>query len=249
MHLALQEVANGHAHACVSGGNSAALMALSRQWLNLLPGFERIAFASHVPTLHQPCLIVDMGANLSPTALQLVNYAVAGQGLEKVLSPNKSIKVGLLNIAAESGKGHPVVRAADQLLAAHKAIDYVGCIEPQEVFMGKVDVLVCDGYAGNVMIKTAEGVSQLLDKVLGDLIRQDEDKQQIYKKFHQPIQEKFDPRQLNGAFLLGLQNLVVKSHSYADKTALIAAMQSAIRYLDLQFTDHVADAMFTRGRS
>ena len=245
MYLALQEVANGNANACISSGNSAALMALSHQLLNPLPDFDRLAFASHVPTLHDPCLIVDMGANLYPNTKQLVNYALAGLGLEKALSPDKNIKIGLLNIAAESGKGQPVVQAVDRHLSQRTDIAYVGFIEPQDVFLGKVNVLVCDGYAGNVMIKTAEGVSQLLDKTLGDLIRQDKNREWLSETFHAPIQEKFDPRSLNGAFLLGLQNLVVKSHSYADKTALLAAMTSAICYLDLQLTGHVADAMNT----
>ncbi len=237
MGIALQQVAEGSADACVSCGNSAALMAMSRQMLECLPGFDRPAFASHVPTLNEPCLIVDMGANIAPSAEQLLQFGVAGQHLEQALMPCKDINVGLLNIAAESGKGQPEVQQAHELLQ-QADLDYYGYIEPHDVFKGKVGVLVCDGYAGNIMIKTAEGVSHMLSAAMqANLIAQDGD-----QGLMAPVSEQFDPRKLNGAFLLGLQQLVVKSHSYADSTALVAAISSAVRYLEQAFTEHLAEA-------
>lgn len=244
MTLALRQVADGHADACVTCGNSAALMALSRQLLATLPGFDRPAFASHIPTPSHPCLVVDMGANLAPTAEQLCQYAVAGQALEQALQPAQTVKVGLLNIAAEAGKGQPEVQQAHGLLQAHSELNYHGFVEPQEVFKGRVNVLVCDGYAGNVLIKSAEGVSQMLATAMYHHAQQQGDDSDILqRKMVKPLQVRFDPRKLNGAFLLGLQSLVVKSHSYADTTALVAAITSTVQYLEMQFTQHVADAI------
>jgi glycerol-3-phosphate acyltransferase PlsX len=244
MSVALQQVAAGQADACVTCGNSAALMALSRQLLATLPGFERPAFASHIPTSTNPCLVVDMGANLAPSAEQLTQYAIAGQALEQALQPAQQVSVGLLNIASEARKGQPEVQEAHELLGAHKELNYHGFVEPQEVFKGKVNVLVCDGYAGNVLIKSAEGVSQMLSSALYKHAQQQgDDNAYLQQKVVQPLQSRFDARKLNGAFLLGLQSLVVKSHSYADTTALVAAITSAVQYLEMQFTEHVADAI------
>lgn len=237
MGIALQQVAEGRADACVSCGNSAALMAMSRQMLECLPGFDRPAFASHIPTHDNPCLIVDMGANLAPSAEQLLQFAMAGEYLEQALMPGKDVNVGLLNIAAESGKGQPEVQQANELLE-QADLNYYGYIEPHDVFKGKVGVLVCDGYAGNIMIKTAEGVSQMLSAAMQANL----ENQAVDKDIMAPVQEQFDPRKLNGAFLLGLQQLVVKSHSYADTTALVAAITSAVRYLEQAFTEHLAEA-------
>ncbi len=244
MYIALQRVASGLADACVSCGNSAALMALSRLLLKTLPGFDRPAFASHIPTSGDPCLVVDMGANLAPSAVQLLHYAIAGQALEIALAPNRAVGVGLLNIAAESGKGQPVVQLANKLLLANENVAYQGYIEPQDVFKGKVNVVVCDGYAGNVLIKSAEGVSQMLSAaVLEHVQHQGAQGEDLQQRMVAPLQSRFDPRKLNGAFLLGLQSLVVKSHSYADTTALVAAITSAVQYLEMQFTEHVTDAI------
>jgi len=244
MYIALQRVADGLADACVSCGNSAALMALSRQLLDTLPGFDRPAFASHIPTTGAPCLVVDMGANLSPSAEQLLQYAVSGQALEQAMQPNIPVQVGLLNIAAEAGKGQPEVQIAHDLLSANDGVSYYGYIEPQDVFKGKVNVLVCDGYAGNVLIKSAEGVSHMLATVFQSHVQQQGDASVEWQaKCLQPLESRLDPRKLNGAFLLGLQSLVVKSHSYADTTALVAAITSAVQYLEKQFTEHVADAI------
>ena len=244
MTVALRQVADGHADACVTCGNSAALMALSRQLLAILPGFDRPAFASHIPTSSQPCLVVDMGANLAPSAEQLLQYAVAGQALEQALQPDQTVKVGLLNIAAETGKGQLEVQQAHTLLQAHAELTYDGFVEPQDVFKGKVNVLVCDGYAGNVLIKSAEGVSQMLSVAMYNHAQQQgDDSEDLQRKVVKPLQARFDPRKLNGAFLLGLQSLVVKSHSYADTIALVAAITSTVQYLEQQFTEHVAGAI------
>ncbi len=236
MYMALQDLALGQADVCVSSGNSAALMAFSRQLLDPIDGFDRPAFASHVPTSNYSCLIVDMGANLFPNAQQLIGYAVAGYRLESALAPNGKVTLGLLNIAGESGKGQPQVNQAHQALNDLANIDYIGFVEPQEVFQGKVNVLVCDGYAGNIMIKTAEGVSQLINSALATRIAGHENADRLCEQIQQPLQQQFDPRKFNGAFMLGLQRLVIKSHSYADATALKAALIAAVQYLDIEVT-------------
>ena len=235
MYLALALVAEGKANACISGGSSAALMALSRHLIKMLPGYERPAFASHIPTLSGMCLVLDMGANLTSTGQQLYQFGQLGQALEASLQQNSEVTLKLLNIASESGKGQVQVQAADALLGADSKLNYLGYIEPQEVFEGQADVVVCDGYAGNILIKSGEGVSKMLaHSLMQNLTASNLTPAQIEKTM-QAWQLEFDPDRLNGAFLLGLQGLVVKSHSYANARALQYAIEATQDYVKMQF--------------
>ena len=234
MYLALTLVAQGEAHACVSAGSSAALMALSRHLIKMLPGYERPAFASHVPTRKGMCLVLDMGANLTSTGDQLYQFAQLGQALEARLQNNPQVSLKLLNIASEAGTGQQQVQAADALLHADPKLNYLGYIEPQGVFEGQVDIVVCDGYAGNILIKSAEGVSNMLARRFKEDLKNSELEAHQVEKIMQSWQFQFDPDRLNGAFLLGLQGLVVKSHSYANVIALQYAIEATQNYVEMQ---------------
>jgi glycerol-3-phosphate acyltransferase PlsX len=241
MYIALALVAEGKANACISGGSSAALMALSRHLIKMLPGYERPAFASHIPTSKGMCLLLDIGANLSSTGQQLYQFGQLGQALEVSLQQNPNVSVRLLNIATESGTGQAQVQAADTLLNADPKLNYLGYIEPQEVFDGEASVVVCDGYAGNILIKSGEGVSNMLARsFMANLTNSDLTPSQI-EKIMQAWQLQFDPDRLNGAFLLGLQGLVVKSHSYANATALRYAIEATQRYVEMQVAKRLQD--------
>ena len=241
MYTALALVAEGKANACISGGNSAALMALSRHLIKMLPGYERPAFASHIPTSKGMCLLLDIGANLSSTGQQLYQFGQLGQALEASLQQNPNVSVKLLNIATESGTGQAQVQAADVLLEADPKLNYLGYIEPQEVFDGQASVVVCDGYAGNILIKSGEGVSNMLARsFVSNLTSSDLTPLQI-EKIMQAWQFQFDPDRLNGAFLLGLQGLVVKSHSYANANALRYAIEATQNYVEMQVAKRLQD--------
>ena len=239
MYISLSLVAQGKANGCVSCGSSAALMALSRHLIRMLPGYERPAFASHIPTRKGMCLVLDMGANLTSTGQQLYQFGQLGQALEASLQQNPKVSLKLLNIATESGTGQAQVQEAHNLLKSDAKLNYLGYIEPQEVFDGLASVVVCDGYAGNILIKSGEGVSNMLAYSLRkNLTSSDLTPTQI-GKIMQVWQLQFDPDRLNGAFLLGLQGLVVKSHSYANATALQYAIEATQDYVEMQVTERL----------
>jgi len=241
MYLALALVAQGKANACISGGSSAALMALSRHLIKMLPGYERPAFACHIPTQKGVCLVLDMGANLSSTGQQLYQFGLLGQALESSLQHKRDVSLKLLNIATESGTGKAQVQEAHALLEADLKLNYLGYIEPQEVFDGQTSVVVCDGYAGNILIKSAEGVSNMLAQgFMASLASCDLTTAQT-QRIMQDWQFQFDPDRLNGAFLLGLQGLVVKSHSYANARALEFAIEATQDYVEMQLADRLQD--------
>lgn len=241
MYLALALVAQGKANACISGGSSAALMALSRHLIKMLPGYERPAFASHIPTQKGICLVLDMGANLTSTGQQLYQFGLLGQALESSLQHKPDVTLRLLNIASETGTGQAQVQEAHALLKADSKLNYLGYIEPQEVFDGQASVVVCDGYAGNILIKSAEGVSNLLAHGFAASLANSDLTSIQSQKVMQDWQFQFDPDRLNGAFLLGLQGLVVKSHSYANARALQFAIEATQDYVEMQLAQRLQD--------
>ena len=239
MYISLSLVAQGKANGCVSCGSSSALMALSRHLIRMLPGYERPAFASHIPTRKGMCLVLDMGANLTSTGQQLYQFGQLGQALEASLQQNPKVSLKLLNIATESGTGQAQVQAAHNLLESDAKLNYLGYIEPQEVFDGLASVVVCDGYAGNILIKSGEGVSKMLAHSLRKNLTSSDLMPTQIGKIMQTWQLQFDPDRLNGAFLLGLQGLVVKSHSYANVTALQYAIEATQDYVEMQVTERL----------
>jgi len=175
-----------------------------------------------------------MGANLTSTGQQLYQFGQLGQALEASLQQDPSVTLRLLNIGTESNTGQAQVQAADALLKADPKLNYLGYIEPQEIFEGQASVVICDGYAGNILIKSGEGVSNMLAHSLMENLTSSDLTQVQLEKIMQAWQSQFDPNRLNGAFLLGLQGLVVKSHSYANAAALQYAIEATQGYVEMQ---------------
>jgi glycerol-3-phosphate acyltransferase PlsX len=221
MRIAVDLVKSGEADACVSAGNTGALMAISRFVLKMLPGVERPAIASMVPTMRGRCCVLDLGANVDCTPLHLLQFGVMGAALFSVVEKVDRPSVGLLNIGEEDIKGNEVVKQAGELLKA-SGLNYYGNVEGFDIYRGTTDVVVCDGFVGNVFLKSSEGLARMLaaypfTKLLGILSLP------VINGFKNRV----DPRRLNGASLLGLRGIVVKSHGSADKLALEVAIHRA----------------------
>jgi len=229
MRVAIDLVKAGEADACVSAGNTGALMAISRFVLKMMPGVERPAIASMVPTMRGRCCVLDLGANVDCTAVHLLQFAVMGAALYSIVEKVERPSVGLLNIGEEDIKGNEVVKQAGELLKA-SGLNYYGNVEGYDIYKGTTDVVVCDGFVGNVFLKSSEGLARMLAPYL-----QEEFKRNIFTKLvaaaSMPVINAFrrrvDPRRLNGASLLGLRGIVVKSHGSADAFAFEVAVNRA----------------------
>jgi glycerol-3-phosphate acyltransferase PlsX len=229
MRVAINLVKTGEAHACVSAGNTGALMATARFVLKMLPGIERPAIASVLPTMHGSTYMLDLGANVDCTPLQLLQFGVMGASLSAALGHKERPSIGLLNIGEEDIKGNEVVRQAGDLLRG-SGLNFHGNIEGDDIYKGTTDVVVCDGFVGNVALKTSEGLAQML----GTYLRQ-EFKRNLLTQFCglvalpvlSAFKKRVDHRQFNGACLLGLRGIVVKSHGSADSFAFESALRRA----------------------
>ena len=229
MRVAVDLVKNGEADACVSAGNTGALMAISRFVLKMLAGVERPAIASMVPTTRGRSCVLDLGANVDCTPLHLLQFGVMGSALFSVVEKVDRPSVGLLNIGEEDIKGNEVAKQASELLKT-SGLNYYGNVEGYDIYKGTTDVVVCDGFVGNVFLKSSEGLARMLASYL-------------HEEFHRnaftkllgllslPVINAFrrrvDPRRLNGASLLGLRGIVVKSHGSADRLAFEVAVHRA----------------------
>lgn len=213
MALALDRVAEGSADAAVSSGNTGALMALARYRLGTLPGIERPALMTELPVVGGSAWVLDLGANIGVDAERLTEFAVLGSAAVGALLKRKP-RVGLLNIGSEPNKGPDVVREAARRCAATD-IELVGFIEGHDVFAGAADVVVCDGFAGNILLKSAEGAIAML---LGDIEKAGS---RIFagpglRRLRKRMQRDYDPACHNGASLLGISGIVIKSHAHAS---------------------------------
>lgn len=221
MRVAIDLVKEQAADACVSAGNTGALMAISRFVLKMLPGIERPAIASFLPTLKGRVCVLDLGANVDCTAEHLVQFAVMGSCLVSAVSSSARPSVGLLNIGEEEIKGNDTVKDAAELLRA-SSLNFKGNVEGTDIYKGTTDVIVCDGFVGNVALKTSEGLAQMLAQYL-----REEFGRNLFTKICglvalpviKHFRERVDPRRYNGASLLGLKGIVVKSHGSADRYA------------------------------
>jgi phosphate acyltransferase len=227
MRRAIDLVKQATADACVSAGNTGALMATARYVLKTLPGIDRPAIATALPSLFGHTHMLDLGANVDVEAEHLYQFAVMGSVLVSAIDSIESPRVGLLNIGSEAIKGNDRVREAAHLLEK-SPLNYVGFVEGNDVYCSDVDVVVCDGFVGNVALKTSEGVA----KMIAENIRAEFKRSWITKLrglVALPVLDRFrrriDPRRYNGASLLGLQGIVIKSHGGADALAF----QNAIR--------------------
>ncbi|KLV08982.1 phosphate acyltransferase [Photobacterium aquae] len=245
MRAALDAVSDGTADACVSAGNTGALMALSRYILKQLPGVDRPALVSAIPTLgSKRTWLLDLGANVSCDADTLFQFAVMGAVLAEQGTPNPT--VALLNIGEEHIKGNDQVRRCAEMLADLDDINYVGFLEGDQIYTGKADVIVCDGFVGNVSLKTSEGVANLFIASLKKAIAEHPVKRLVAKWLFRDLFEtvnQLKPDQYNGASLLGLRGIVVKSHGSADITAFTNAIGEAVNEVKRQIPTKISDRL------
>jgi len=221
MRVALNLVKNGEAQVCVSAGNTGALMAISRFVLKMLPGIERPPIATVLPTTKGHVTVLDLGANVDCSPHDLLQFGIMGATLVSALEHRERPSVGLLNIGEEDIKGNEVVKQAGELLRA-SGLNFHGNVEGDDIYRGTTDVVVCDGFVGNVALKTSEGLAQMLGAFL-----REEFSRNVFTKaaalVAAPVLKSFkrrvDHRRYNGASLLGLRGLVIKSHGSADVVA------------------------------
>lgn len=230
MRVAINLVKEGLASACVSAGNTGALMATARFVLKTLPGIERPAIITALPTMKGHTYVLDLGANVDSSAEHLVQFALMGSVLAELVDGKKQPTVGLLNIGAEEIKGSERVKEAARLLG-QTDLNYVGFIEGDGLYKGEVDVLVCDGFVGNVLLKASEGVAHMIRHYLRNSF-----KRNMFTKLAALIaypvlshfRKELDPRAYNGANFIGLQGIVIKSHGGADSFAFANAINIAV---------------------
>jgi glycerol-3-phosphate acyltransferase PlsX len=229
MRVSINLVKSGEAHACVSAGNTGALMATARYVLKTLPGIDRPAIASFLPTVNGQVCMLDLGANVDCSAEHLLQFALMGSALVAALEHKENPTIGLLNIGSEDIKGNEVVKKAAELLQASD-LNFYGNVEGNDIFQGVTDVVVCDGFVGNVALKTAEGVA----KMMGGFLRQGYNKNWFTKfgalvsiSVLKAFKHRLDHRRYNGASFLGLKGIVVKSHGSADAFAFLCAIERA----------------------
>lgn len=234
MRVAIQQVKQGAAQAAVSAGNTGALMALARYLLKTLDGIDRPAIASGLPNARGGATtVLDLGANVDCTEQHLLQFAVMGSALVSALSGNNTPSVGLLNIGEEVIKGSEVIKKAGELLrsAGHAGdLNFFGNVEGNDIFRGTTDIVVCDGFVGNVALKTSEGLASMI----GGFLREEFSQNPLTRLaaiVAYPVLTAFkrrvDYRRYNGAALLGLRGLVFKSHGSADEFAFEQALNRA----------------------
>lgn len=229
MRVAINLVKEGDAGACVSAGNTGALMATAKFVLKTIPGIDRPAIISALPGLKNHTYMLDLGANVDSKAEHLYQFALMGSALVTAVEGVEKPRVGLLNIGEEEMKGNEQVKMAAQLLTASE-LNYIGFVEGNDIFLGEVDIVVADGFVGNISLKTTEGLAQMIgnrlkksftDSLYGKLVGL------LAKPVLRAFKEEIDPRAYNGASFLGLRGIVVKSHGGADAVAFENAIKIA----------------------
>lgn len=230
LRVVIEQVKTGAADACVSSGNTGALMATARYVLKTLPGIDRPAIISAVPTLKGRSYMLDLGANVGCTAEHLRQFAIMGSVVAADMLDIERASIGLLNIGQEDIKGNEVVREAGELLS-RSGLNYIGFIEGDAIFSGRANVVVSDGFVGNVALKTMEGVASLIASFL-----REEFGKSGFRKLQglaatpalSALRHRLDARRYNGASLVGLNGVVIKSHGGADKLAFETAINTAV---------------------
>jgi glycerol-3-phosphate acyltransferase PlsX len=231
MRRAIDLVKAGDAHACVSAGNTGALMATAHFVLKMLPGVERPAIVSIIPSRGGHTYMLDLGANASCTPAQLVQFAVMGSVLAADLEgAHERPRVGLLNIGEEEVKGNDIVQAANNLMAAAD-INYVGFVEGHDIFSDSVDVVVTDGFTGNIALKVMEGASRLITNAMREEFARSPLRKLGYlaaRPTLNALRARIDPRRYNGAAMVGLNGIVIKSHGGTDLFGFQRAIEVAV---------------------
>ena len=230
MRVAIDLVKAGAADACVSAGNTGALVATARFVLKMLPGIERPAICSAMPATRGHSHVLDLGANVDSTPEQLLQFALMGVALTSAVDNKPAPSVALLNVGVEEIKGHDQVKGAAALLVQSN-LNYVGFVEGDDIYEGAVDVIVCDGFVGNIALKASEGVARMLMRFARDEFLKTPLSRLaawVSKPVLRAVMERLDPRQYNGASLLGLRGIVIKSHGGADAISFANAIEEAM---------------------
>jgi len=246
MRVAVNLVKAGEAHACVSAGNTGALMAISRFVLKTLPAIDRPAIAGGVPNSQGGyTYILDLGANVDCTPAQLMQFGVMGAMLVAAVEHKERPSVGLLNIGVEDIKGNDTVKEAAELLRA-SGLNFLGNVEADDIYKGSVDVVVCDGFVGNSVLKASEGVA----KMIVGFLRQEFSRNPLRKlsaliamPVLKALRARMDPGNYNGASLLGLKGIVIKSHGSADRYAFGQALRRALDEVRNDVVRRITDRM------
>jgi glycerol-3-phosphate acyltransferase PlsX len=244
MRVAVNLVKEGRAQACVSAGNTGALMAIARFVLKTIPGVDRPAIITTLPTMmaDKEVRVLDLGANVDSTAENLFQFAIMGSLLSKAVDNIEYPRVGLLNIGAEEMKGNEQVKEVAQRLIESDIINYIGYVEGDAIFSGKVDVVVCDGFVGNVALKTLEGAAKLFAHYLKQSYQEN-----LWSKLmalfscsiFNRLKYAIDPGRRNGASLLGLRGIVIKSHGSADVAAFTHAINEAMLEVQVNVRERI----------
>ncbi|HQZ87604.1 MAG TPA: phosphate acyltransferase PlsX [Gammaproteobacteria bacterium] len=232
LRVAINLVKEGVAEACVSAGNTGALMATARFVLKMLPGVDRPAITYSLPTMKGHVHMLDLGANVNCLPEDLFQFAIMGSVLARAIDNNLNPTVGLLNVGSEAIKGSEQVKKAAALLTNNQRdINYIGFVEGDDIYKGTADVVVCDGFVGNVALKTSEGLAKMVLKMA---------KEEFMRSWYgrlagfiaspilRALTKRLDPNQYNGASLLGLKGIVIKSHGNAEQKAFGMAIRVAM---------------------
>jgi len=229
MRIAVDRVREGAAAGCVSAGNTGALTAIAHFVLKTVPEVERAPIMSALPAAHGHAYMLDLGANISASAVQLCQFAMMGSIVARDVYGIREPRVGLLNVGDEEIKGHDTVQSAHALIAAC-GVRYLGFIEGDDIFSGEVDVVVTDGFTGNVALKSMEGLARLItDTMRTEFTRSVASRAAglLARPVLKRVGQSLDPRRYNGACMVGLRGVVVKSHGRADRTAFARAIELA----------------------
>ena len=235
MAVALKLVKEGRADACVSAGNTGALMLFGRSILRMCPGIDRPAITKRLPSPKGQCYVLDLGANVDSTAEHLYQFALMGSILVEVMEGVEQPRVALINVGGEEIKGNEQVRLASQMLSECDGINYIGYVEGDDLFADVTDVAVCDGFVGNVALKAGEGVAVLLHKSLAGVFKRNWYTRLLGKlvmPLFKGVLDQMNPSKYNGALFVGLQGVVVKSHGNADVIAFSCAIDQAVEEVE-----------------
>lgn len=231
MGMAINAVKQKEAHAVVSSGNTGALMAIAKVYLKTLPGITRPAIIALLPAIDKKIVALDLGANAECEAANLVQFAIMGDAFAKVLLNKQRPSVGILNIGSEDIKGNDIVKKTAQILHEQDCLNFTGYVEADEITQGIVDVVVADGFSGNIAIKMAEGTALLCRQLLEKAFKNNLISKIGYLLAKKSLKSTFkliDGRYYNGAMLIGLNGIVVKSHGGADSVAFANAIEVAV---------------------
>ena len=243
MRLAVNCVKDAKAQACVSAGNTGALMSISKIILKTIDGIDRPAICTSLPTKKNFMQVLDLGANIECDAQNLFQFAVMGSSVVESLELSKNPRIGLLNIGSEDFKGKDEIKNAAELLNRSN-LNYVGFVEGDEMFSGDYDVIVTDGFTGNIALKSIEGVAGVIKHFI-----KSEFNKNLYNKFTalishpvlNGVKKKMDPRVYNGASFLGLNGIVIKSHGSADSFSYYNAIKTAYYESKNNLTDSIRE--------